>query len=262
MEGPMGFLDARADAPHRPSPQQLSNPDAGVLYLRSYLLMRAVIGFVGLALPVLLVLGDVALEGGKLLGSLSEYFYTGMRDVFVGALCVTGLFLLTYKVFERHLDNLLSTVAGVAALGVALFHTDRPKGSTIPLTPLQERLGEAPVAAVHYTCAAVFIVSLGVISLYFGLSEGKRTELTGRLSPTFWRRFHFTCAAGIGVAVVFIAITELSGRFDDYSLIIGETLAILSFGASWLMKGLELRVLLGPKPAEEPLEAQEAATAG
>ncbi|MGI5238016.1 hypothetical protein [Dactylosporangium sp. CA-139066] len=258
----MGYLDPQTEGPSRPDPDRLADPDAGVLYLRSYLLMRAVIGFIGLALPFLLVLGDLALENGKIRGSLSEYFYTGMRDVFVGSLFVTGLFLVTYKVFEHNLDNLLSIVAGVGALGVALFSTDRPKGATLALTPLQERLGEGPVATVHYVSAAVFIICLGIISLYFGIREGRRTQLRGRLSPQFWRRFHFTCAAGVGVAVVFIAVAELTGWLDAYALIIGETLATISFGASWLMKGLELRVLLGPKPAADPLQAQEAATAG
>ncbi|WP_433077713.1 hypothetical protein ACQP1P_35270 [Dactylosporangium sp. CA-052675] len=242
----MGYLEPQTEGPRRPTPERLAAPDAGVLYLRSYLLMRAVIGFIGLALPVALVLGDLALEGGGVRGSLSEYFYTGMRDVFVGAMCVTGLFLVTYKVFEHNLDNLLSNVAGIAALGVALFSTDRPKHATLALTPLQQRMGEAPVAIVHYTCAAVFIVCLGVISLYFGIREGNRTELPGRRSPAFWRRFHFTCAALVGIAVVFIAVTEATGALEDYALIIGETLAVLGFGASWLMKGLELRVLLGP----------------
>jgi hypothetical protein len=258
----MGYLDPQTDAPKRPDPARLAHPDAGVLYLRSYLLMRAVIGFIGLALPFLLVLGDMALERGKIRGSLSEYFYTGLRDVFVGALFATGLFLVTYKVFEHNLDNVLSTVAGVAALAVALFSTDRPGGSTLALTPLQERMGEMTVATVHYVGAAVFIISLGIISLYFGIREGKRTVLQGKLSPVFWRRFHFGCAAGIGVAVVFIAVAELTGWPDHYALLIGETVAVLSFGASWLMKGLELRVLLGPKPAEGPLKAEEAATAG
>ena len=40
-------------------------------------------------------------------------------------LCVTGLFLLTYKVFEHNLDNPLSIVAGIAAVGVAMFSSDR-----------------------------------------------------------------------------------------------------------------------------------------
>lgn len=260
----MGYLDPQTEAPLRPSAAQLSRPDAGVLYLRSYLLMRAVIGFIGVALPFALVLGDWGLERGSPLvrGSLSAYYYSGMRDVFVGALCVTGLFLLTYKVFEHNLDNMLSTVAGVAALGVALFCTNRPGSPPVALTPLQARLGEDRVATVHYTCAAVFILSLGIISLYFGIREGRRTEHVGRLSPLFWRRFHWTCSAGIGVAVLFIAVCELTGWLQRYDLIVGETLAVLSFGVSWLMKGLELRVLLGPRPAETRLANQEAATAG
>ncbi|GAA2611899.1 hypothetical protein GCM10010399_48480 [Dactylosporangium fulvum] len=117
----MGYLDPQIEAPRRPSTAELGERSDRVLYLRSYLLMRAVIGFVGVALPFVLVLGDWALEHGSLLakGSLSAYFYSGMRDVFVGCLCVTGVFLMTYKVFEHTLDNLLSSVAGVAALGVA-----------------------------------------------------------------------------------------------------------------------------------------------
>ncbi|MET7394362.1 hypothetical protein ABZS66_12795 [Dactylosporangium sp. NPDC005572] len=223
--------------------------DDNLLYLRSYLLMRAVIGLVGVALPFGLVIGDWALEHGTLLakGSLSAYFYSGMHDVFVGSLCVTGLFLVTYKVFEHNLDNVLSGVAGVAALGVALFPTNRPGGGAVELTPLQRELGERTVATVHYTSAAVFIVALGVMSLYFGIREGRKDDRSDALPPRFWRRFHWTCTAGIAAAVAFIAVSQLTGWLVAYSLIIGETLAVLSFGASWLMKGLELRVLLAPK---------------
>jgi hypothetical protein len=67
----MGYLDPQTEAPRRPDPARLAQPDAGVLYLRSCLLMRAVIGFIGLALPFVLVLGDLALERGKIRGSLS-----------------------------------------------------------------------------------------------------------------------------------------------------------------------------------------------
>jgi hypothetical protein len=42
-----------------PRPFQL-----GVLYVRSYLLLRTAIGVLGLALPVLVVLGDLWLQGG------------------------------------------------------------------------------------------------------------------------------------------------------------------------------------------------------
>ena len=87
-------------------------------YLRSYLLMRAMVGAIGVVLPFLLVLGDRLLFSGKPFprDSLSAYYYSGVRDLFVGTLSVTAIFLVTYKVIERNLDNTLSIVAGLAAL--------------------------------------------------------------------------------------------------------------------------------------------------
>jgi hypothetical protein len=46
--------------------------------------------------------------------------------------------------------------------------------------------------------------------------------------------------------VVFVAITKFLDWFDSYSLLIGETVAVLAFGLSWLMKGLELDILRAP----------------
>ncbi|MDB5524406.1 MAG: hypothetical protein JWM58_2169, partial [Rhizobium sp.] len=147
----MGFLTPPVDAPQRPDSTQDQADDnlkARILYLRSFLLMRTLIGVMGILLPLALLLVDGFLfEGGKPRGSLSAYYYSGMRDVFVSCLCVTAFFLIFYKFFERNLENSLSAVAGVAAVGVALFATGRPggRGSTIPTSPLQDKLGEGAV---------------------------------------------------------------------------------------------------------------------
>ena len=188
-----------------------------------------------------------------------------MRDLFVGTLSATGVFLITYKVFEHTLDNILSIVAGVAVMGVALFPTSRPPDIATPLTPLESRLGEARVAIVHYICAGIFIVLLGVITLIFGIREGRRSQWRdgerARRSPTFWKRFHWGCAAAIGLALAFMGVSEITRWFSHYSLIVGETAAVFAFGVSWLMKGLELQVLLArpgagqQSPVPVPVEA-------
>jgi hypothetical protein len=272
----MSYRHPDTAAPLRPGAAPLDGSDvdaaeaqlnlqARLLYLRSYLLMRAAIGFIGVALPVGLLLGDGFLFMGvrPARSSLSAYYYSGMRDVFVGSLCAVGVFLLTYKVFEHNLDNTLSIIAGTAAIGVALFSTNRPEGSDIALTPLQKLLGELTVTAVHYVCATVFILSLAVITFFFGVREGRRPQQRAghraSRSPTFWRRFHWSCAAAIVLSVAFIAVSALTGWFTSYSLIIGETAAILAFGLSWLMKGLELDILLGPPDAGPAVESEPAA---
>ena len=222
-----------------PIPRPGPHDTGGRRYLASYLLMRLVIGLVGIALPLVLVLGDLALTGSvPWRGSLSAYYYSGGGDLFVGAMVATGLFLLTYRAFERSWENVLSGLAGLAALGVALFPTDGGDR----LTPLQVGLGEGTVAAVHYTCAGVFIGSLALISVIFSRKEAERPGVSSA-RRRFWRDLHLGLAAVIVLAVVVILLQLLGPA----SLFVGEVVAVVAFGLSWLLKGTELRQLHLPE---------------
>ena len=213
-------------------------------YVRAFLIMRVLIGALGIALPFALVLIDgIWFDGNPFpRTSLSGYYYSGVRELFVGALSATGVFLIAYKVAEVNLDNTLSVLAGVAVLGVALFPTDR-SSRAIALTPLQDRLGETTVATIHYASAATFISALAFISFFFGRREGARVTVLGKRSPSFWRAFHWSCAGVIAAALLFILVTEVLGTGPAESLLIGEAVSVWAFGVSWLWKGLELDML-------------------
>ena len=222
-------------------------PDPGTArYVRSYLIMRTVVGALGLALPFVLVLLDGLWFDGDPFPrtSLSAYYYSGAREVFVGALSATGVFLITYKVAEVNLDNTLSVLAGLAVLVVAQFPTGRPDDE-LGLTSLQDRLGESVVAGIHFTAAGAFILSLAAISYFFGKREGARHAAAGRRSPRFWQSYHWICAGTILAALAWSAVTEVSGWGPSRSLLYGEAVAVWAFGASWLWKGLELDMLRG-----------------
>jgi hypothetical protein len=221
-------------------------------YVRSYLIMRVAVGALGIALPILLLLGVWILFDDRPFarGSLSSYYYSGMRELFVGALCAIGVFLVTYKVAERSRENRLSIYAGAAVIIVALFPTGRPR--RVAETPLQDLIGGTTVEWIHYGAAAAFIGSLAVISYYFA----KPAPKTGNLPPSFWRRYHLLCAGLIVAALALAAVQGLTG-WPDKGLLIAEVVAVWAFGASWLMKGLELDVLLGTRrersaPPAEP----------
>jgi hypothetical protein len=215
-------------------------------YIRSYLIMRAFLGGLAVALPPLLVLGDGIGFGADPVprGSLSAYYYSGMREILVGTLSATAVFLMTYKVAERQLDNTLSWLAGVAVLGVAVFPTKASGAAT--LTPLQEQWGESLVGGLHYASAATFIGSLAVISFFFGVREGRRRARPGKRSPRFWRNYHWACAGAIAAAVAFIIVAWFIG-WPQKSVLIGQWAAIWAFGASWLLKGFELDTLRSSK---------------
>ena len=219
------------------------------LYLRSYLLMRAMVGAIGVVLPFLLVLGDRLLFSGKPFprDSLSVYYYSGVRDLFVGTLSATAIFLVTYKVIERNLDNTLSIVAGLAALSVAMFPTGRPT-KDVALSPLQDRLGEGFVQAIHFGAAGVFIGSLAFLCVCFGIREGKRPAKPKHRSPAFWRGYHWGCAGVIGLALA-VHRRGRAGGWTEEGVAHRRSFSVWAFGASWLMKGLELDILRGTRRA-------------
>jgi hypothetical protein len=205
------------------------------------------------------VLGDGVVFDGEpfVRGSLSSYYYSSARDVFVGTLCATAVFLITYKVVTKSLDNTLSMLAGVAVLLVAIFPTGRPN-KDVALTPLQDRLGESVVQAVHFGAAFVFITALAVICWFFGVREGGRQARPGKRSPVFWCNFHWTCAGVITGSLVFVGLAAVAGG-PEKALLVGEAASVWAFGVSWLAKGLELDYLRNKAPA--PSETIEQASA-
>ena len=202
-------------------------------YVRSYVFMRFAIGVLGVVLPPALVFVEPLLFDGQPFprGSLSAYYYSGMRELFVGVLWAIGVFLVTYKIGDGSREGRLSTYAGAAVILVALFPTGRP-GDRVTPTPLQDLLGETAVERIHFGAAAVFIASLVPITYYFGKYDPDR------------RRFHYGCAAVICVALVLAGFAGITGE-PDKGLLIAEWVAVWAFGASWLTKGFEPDVLLG-----------------
>jgi hypothetical protein len=229
-------------------------PSAGTYegrYIRSFLVVRLIIGFIGLVLPFALVLVDWLLFNGDPVprGSESVYYYSGMREVFTVSLGTVAFFLLTYKITERNLDNTLSMIAGAAGLLIPLFPTHRPGAlaSQFPSTDLQKLFHNPDwTSYVHYSATGIFITGLGGVMILFGQREGKRDARDTLFSPHDWRRFHYNCVRLIAVAAVWIVVTsQLWHGSPRISMLLGEGLATAAFGASWFAKGFEIKYLLG-----------------
>jgi len=223
-----------------------------VRYFLSFMRLRTYVGVLGLALPVVVPLVDWIVFSGDPAprGSISAYYYSGARELFVAILAATGVFMISYKVAERNLDNLLSVLSGFAAVTIALFPTGRP--ATTPPTPLQNLIGDNWTKYIHYTATLSFVAALTGLAACFGIREGRRKQRdptihrNAKFSPRFWRSLHFTCAGFMAAAILWIIVTALAGG-PQYSTLIGEWTAAWAFGLSWLTKGLEMRQL--PRPA-------------
>ena len=86
----------------------------------SYKALRRLIGILGILLPVINILGGCLIGEEPIQQSISMYYYTNMRDFLVGLLFVVSLFLITYKGYNL-IDLIVSSIIGIAGLGVAIF---------------------------------------------------------------------------------------------------------------------------------------------
>ena len=143
-----------------PITNQPSNDISDAIHL-TYRRIRKTIGYLGISLPILLVVFSlIPFFKTEIQPSISDYYYTNLREVFTGTLCAVGLFLIRYKGYshEKFLknDNLLTNVAGVMAFGVALFPTsvinNHVRCSSI--IPYEWEW----VSYLHYGCAGILFL--------------------------------------------------------------------------------------------------------
>ena len=97
--------------------------DPQVSQTYSYLALRKAVGWIGILLPFVLMTGLIVLFREKtVLKTISLYYHSDMRDLFVGALCAIALFLFFYKGYSKW-DNRAANLAAFFALGIAFFPT-------------------------------------------------------------------------------------------------------------------------------------------
>ena len=89
----------------------------------SYKALRQAVGWVALALPFALII-PWAIGGHELPTSISAYYYTGMRNLFVGSLCAVGLFNFCCRGYDWRdvAAGICSAACAVCAAASAATH--------------------------------------------------------------------------------------------------------------------------------------------
>jgi hypothetical protein len=195
----------------------------------SYLGLRTAIGIIGIALPFVLAIGKVVIGSPGIESSISSYYHTDMRDVFVGSLCAIAVFLMSYRGYERK-DDIAGDLACIFALGVALF----------PTTPeVNVTSGDQIIGALHLIFAAGFLLTLA----FFSLVLFRKTDPTTAPTPRkLHRNMVYTfCGYIILTSIILIVLVSLLSsnspvqRLDPVFWF--ESVAVVAFGVSWLTKG-------------------------
>jgi len=194
---------------------------------------RIAIGLLGFLLPTLsyLLAGvrlTTGLEPWQVLGSVSEYYYTGGVGVFVGILFAMALFLFTYPGYEGFIwDRVLGVAGGIAGACIALFPTRIPDG----LTPLP--WWHPCTGIIHYTSAVVLFGVFATFSLW--LFRRSNIPVRAQRPPDKQRRDRACLICGI---VILLGMGWAGFEaWQDRSMVIPESIAIMAFCVSWLVKG-------------------------
>ncbi len=197
----------------------------------SYLGLRKVVGGIGLVLPVALVLGHWWIDESPLPPSISDYYYSDMRDFLVGSMWALAVFMASYRGHERQ-DDITGDITCLSAIGVSLF----PVAPPIDATPTQTTIGYC-----HLTFAGIFFISLAWFCLVLfrkgGPVRSKRKTQRNRV----YAICGWTLIGCLGLLILFGVQAKQWLFITQYKLVFWvEAIGIWAFGWSWLVKGQAL----------------------
>lgn len=189
----------------------------------SYLTLRRIIGILGIAFPFVLILGGIFTQNDPLvLESMSSYYGSAMRNIFVAFLFGIGLFLFAYKGYKP-IDDWMGHLGGLFAFGVAFCPTSSENSI---------------IHTAHFIFALLLFLVLSYFCLFLFVKTDKKT-----LTPRKKKRniVYRTCGIVILVSMVILGIfhaTHVEGDPDPFRIVlIFETVMLIAFGYSWITKG-------------------------
>jgi len=202
----------------------------------AYSYLQKAVGLIAVTLPFVVAIGNPLTGGHGIEGSISAYYYTHMGNYFVGALFALGVFFMSYNyrpLPDYRIDNYLSNVASAMAIGVAMLPTASDAGVASG--------GAKTVAVLHLVCAGVLFVLLAVFSLFLFT----RTDPGAVVSPAKKRRNAVYRVCGVIIVASLLAVVGAE-ILKLHVLFWLESVMVVAFGVSWLVKGGFLGVLADP----------------
>lgn len=233
----------------------MADPRAHNELVLSYHRVRRALGLLGFLLPFFLIFGGMVADTTPQ-PSLSDYYHTIQRDIFVGVLFAIGIFLFSYKGYPRTRDEFFSddwitSIAGAAAFGVALFPNENP--AQLVSSPWHVLFGLYPTAVLHYVSAFIFLLSLAYICLV-KFTRGANPTRARIYVICGWMVIAMTIATFVASWFKVMGPALPQRLVIEYNLVLWvESIAVWAFSISWMVKGkaekmLRLNALTRPKP--------------
>ena len=202
----------------------------------TYFSLRVALAFAAFALPLLLWVGG-RFYGVALQDSMSAYYHATtsglcpsgggvMRDWFVGVLFAVGALLYAYRGYSD-LENITLNIAGVLAIGIALFPMkvtcEHPDATFTP----------------HGTCAFGFFICIAFVCVVCAPNT-----LPAMRNPPLERRYkrayRIIGAVMLGSPGAAVLVSILLQRYQPHLFAI-EMFGIYAFAVFWALKSYEIK---------------------
>lgn len=205
--------------------------------LISFNSLRKSIGWMSVALSPAMLLGNYFLaDCSYIQQSISDYYFTVTGDLMVGIMCCLALFLISYKGYPgEQLDEWLTTISGLLALGAALIPTNEPLVQSCAIIHLP---WDTNRSLTHNLLSSLLFIMLSLISMLL-FTKGRGEPTPEKLQRN---KVYIVCGSVMLMVIIVVPIyNQLLRTYPDwekYKLVFWlETLAMTAFGISWLVKG-------------------------
>jgi hypothetical protein len=201
----------------------------------SYKNLRRLIGILGIALPAICLTGFL-FTGASIQPSISHYYYTNVRDAFIGIMIGVSMFLITYDGYTK-IDDWITNFTGFFGLGIALcpcLYLANPS-IHVGFFNLSSNVSDY----IHLTCAILFFTLLAYNSIFLFTKTGADEKMTANKKK---RNILFVICGivmfGSLVTMIILRWALEEPAFSSKPIVfILESLMLTAFGVSWLVKG-------------------------
>ncbi len=202
------------------------NDDSKVPSLISARTLWKLVGIFSVSLPFILVFGNAMVSGTlEFLISVSSYYHTAMRNIFVGILSAIAFFLFSYNGYNNKwgwIDRLCSKLACILVIVIAYF----------PIGKDGDELN--PIGVIHIVCAISFFVLISFMSFYLFTKTYPDKRIEGR--KRIRNLIYVSCGVSMFVFIAGITLNYFVFKVQYVNLAL-ESACLCLFGVSWLTKG-------------------------
>jgi len=234
----------------------------------SYLTMRKAVGWLGMSLPFILLVGNYFINkcnflnnpwfitildnykytpAGAWKSSISHYYYSTVGELFTGTLCAVALFMFSYNGHPIRkgdfglADRTMTFLVGLFAIGVVIFPTSSDNAIS---DNIRIFLSSKNTQNIHFTFAALFFITLAFMCII----NFRRAENVDDFGKGKDDNFFRLC--GIVMLVCLILIFSYSFFLKGQEIkwldsikptFVLESVALIFFGLSWLVKGQQMQ---------------------